>query len=74
MPREDVVYTCLTQVLTAPWVLIISLAIKLHTFLLSMICESRWVILMTQQLAEETPLPLLLSPPDRLQERPPSQG
>lgn len=29
---------------------------------------------MTQQLAEETPLPLLLHPPDRLQERAPSQG
>lgn len=74
MPREDVVYTCLAWVLTAPWVLIISLAIKPHTFLLSMICESQWVILTTQQLAEETPLPLLLSPPNRLQERAPSQG
>lgn len=74
MPREDVVYTCLTWVLSAPWVLIIPLAIKPHTFLLSMICESQWVILTTRRLAEETPLPLLLSPPNRLQERAPSQG
>lgn len=66
VPREDVVYTCFTWVLTAPQDLIISLAIKLHMDLLSVICESQRVVLMTQQLAEETPLPVLLGPPNIL--------
>ena len=74
MPGEDVGYTCLSRVLTAPWVLKISPAIKLHMFSPGMICESRRVILTTQQLAEETPLPLVLCPPDRHRERAPSQG
>lgn len=68
VPGEDVLHTCLTRVLTAPRLLIISLAIKLHTFSPSMICASRWVILTRQQRAEETLLPLLLSPPNRLHE------
>lgn len=72
--REDVVYTCFTWVLTAPQGLLISLAIKLHMDLLSMICGSQQVDLMTQQLAEETQLLLLLGPPNMLRETAPSEG
>lgn len=60
--------------LTAPQDLIIPLAIKLHTDLLSMICVIKQAVLMTQQLAEETPLLLLLGAPNMLQEMALSEG